>query len=88
MNERKAVGGIICDLQKAFDYVNHNILLTELELYGVTGRTLQLIKSYLEGRYQKVVLDNNYPDSASYWGEVRHGVPQGSILVHCFSYFT
>jgi hypothetical protein len=27
-----------------------------------------------------VVLDNNFPDSASYWGEVKHGVPQGSIL--------
>jgi hypothetical protein len=49
-------------------------------LYGVTGRALQLIKSHLEGRCQKVVLDNNFPDSASYWGEVKHGVLQGSIL--------
>jgi hypothetical protein len=80
MNERKAAGGIFCDLQKAFDCVNHNILLTKSEFYGVTGRTLQLIKSYLEGRYQKVVLDNNFPDSTSYWGEVKHSVPQGSIL--------
>jgi hypothetical protein len=80
MNERKVGGGIFCDLQKAFDCVNHNTLLNQLEFYGVTGRTLQLIKSYLEGRYQKVVLDNNFLDSASYWGEVKHGVPQGSIL--------
>jgi hypothetical protein len=80
MNERKVVEGIFCDLQKAFDCVNDNILLAKLEFYGVTGRTLQLIKSFLEGRYQKVVLDNNFPDSASYWGEVKHGVPQGSIL--------
>jgi hypothetical protein len=58
MDERKEVGGIFCDLQKVFDCVNHNILLTKLKFYGVTGRTLRLIKSYLEGRYQKVVLDN------------------------------
>jgi hypothetical protein len=36
--------------------VNQNILLTKLEFYGVTGTTLKLIKSYLEGRYQKVIL--------------------------------
>jgi hypothetical protein len=34
----------------------------------------------MEGRFQEVVLDNNFPDSASYWGELKHGVPQGSVL--------
>jgi hypothetical protein len=79
MNERKAVGGIFCDLQKAFDCVNHNILLTKLEFSGVTGTILKLIKSYLEGGYQKVILDN-LPNSNADWGEIRHGVPKGSIL--------
>jgi hypothetical protein len=80
MNERKVVGCIFCDLQKAFDCVNHNILLTKLEFSGVTGTTLKLIKSCLEGRYQKVILEDNLPNSNSDWGEIRHGVPRGSIL--------
>jgi hypothetical protein len=80
MNERNGVGDIFCDLQKALDCVNHNILLTKLEFYGVTGTILKLIKSYLEGSYQKVILDNKLPISSSNWGEIRHGAPQGSIL--------
>jgi hypothetical protein len=59
--------------------LNHSILLTKLKFYGITG-THKLIKSYLEGRYQRVVLNNNSPESYSNWDEITHGVPQGSIL--------
>jgi hypothetical protein len=76
MNERKVVLSIFCDLQKAFDCANHKILETKLEFYGITGSVLKLIKSYLEGRYQTVILDNNLPNSNSDWGEIRQGVPQ------------
>jgi len=62
------VGGIFCNLQKAFDYVNHNILLTKLELYGITETAHEWIKSYLEGRYQRVVSNNISLDSYSNWG--------------------
>jgi len=58
MNNNQLVGGIFCDLQKAFDCVNHNILLEKLELYGVEGKLKTLIESYLTGRYQGVALDN------------------------------
>jgi hypothetical protein len=88
LNERMVVEGIFCYLQKVSDCINHNILLTKLEFYGVTGTTLKLIKSYLEGRYQKVILDGDLPNSNSGWGEIRYGVPQAQYLVHCFSYFT
>jgi hypothetical protein len=66
MKERKVVGGIFCNLQKA----NHNILLIKLEFYGVAGTILTLIKSYLEHRYQKVILGNNLPNFNSDWREI------------------
>jgi hypothetical protein len=56
LNNRMMVGGIFCDLHKAFDSVNRNILLTKLEFYGITGPSLKLIKSYLYGRYKSVIL--------------------------------
>ena len=80
LNKRLMVGGIFCDLQKAFDCVNHNIWLTKLELYGITGITYKLIKSYLQGRHQRVVLKNHSSGLCSNWGEITQGVPQGSIL--------
>jgi hypothetical protein len=45
LSNRMMVGGIFCDLQKAFECVNHNIqvLLTKLEFYGITGTSLKLI---------------------------------------------
>ena len=57
LNNRMMVEGIFCNLQKAFDCVNHNILLTKLEFYGITGITYKLIKSCLQGRYQREVIN-------------------------------
>jgi len=54
------VGGIFFDLQKVFGCITHDILLNKLEFYGITGGFFQLIKTYLQGRYQRVVLNNNY----------------------------
>jgi hypothetical protein len=68
------VEGIFCD-----------ILLTKLEFYGVTDTSPKLIKSYLEGRYQRGILNNNSPDSCSNGGEIKHGVSQVGPLL---SYFT
>jgi hypothetical protein len=59
------VGGIFCDLQKAFDCVSHDVLIKKLEFYGITGKFNALIKSYFKERYQKVNLDNNSLDSIS-----------------------
>jgi len=53
LNYKLLVGGIFCDLQKAFVCVNHDTLL----LYGISGKANNLIKSYLQGRYQRVLVD-------------------------------
>jgi len=58
LNNRLIVGDIFCNVQKAFDCVNHNILLSKLEFYRITGITYKLLKSYLKRRYQRVVLSN------------------------------
>jgi hypothetical protein len=58
MNNKCVVGGIFCNLEKAFDCVDHNILLEKLQFYGIVGKFQALIKSYFSGRYQKVFIDN------------------------------
>ena len=65
MNINPLVGGIFCDLQKAFDCVNHKILLEKLEFNGVDGKFKALNESYLTGRYQSVALDNITDNSNS-----------------------
>jgi hypothetical protein len=59
LNTTKTVGGIFCNLKKALDYVDRVILLTKLKFYGITGRMYDLIKSYLQDRYQQVVIHSN-----------------------------
>ena len=67
---------VFLDLKKAFDTVNHEILLRKLELYGITGSALALIQSYLSDRTQKCQL----ADKMSSERNVKCGIPQGSIL--------
>jgi hypothetical protein len=81
VNSKHTFGGIFCDLSKTFDGVNHRILLSKLECYGIRGTFETLIKSYLMERYQRVpIKDKNNTINYSNRELVRHGVPQGSIL--------
>lgn len=66
----------LCDLSKAFDCVNHALLLHKLEFYGITGPALSLIRSYLDNRVQCVSCDG----ATSNFRKIEYGVPQGSIL--------
>jgi len=68
--------GVFIDLKKAFDTINHNILINKLERYGIRGVVLHWVKSYLRGRKQFVKLGEY---SSSYL-DITCGVPQGSVL--------
>ena len=68
--------GVFIDFSKAFDTVNHQLLLSKFQIYGVRGLPLALIKSYLSNRMQYVA----YGDVSSSCRNVNIGVPQGSCL--------
>lgn len=68
--------GIFLDQTKAFDVVNHNILLEKLNNYGIRGTANAWFSSYLSNRRQMVQIDSQNSD----YLQVKCGVPQGSLL--------
>ena len=56
-------GSIVCGLEKAFNSVNHDILLSKLPYYGIGGKAKLLLESYLTNRYQRVLITNSYLNS-------------------------
>ena len=75
--DNKGYGGaILMDLSKAFDTLNHYLLIAKLHAYGFSRNALMLIKSYLSNRWQRTKINNSY----SSWIELLRGVHQGSIL--------
>ena len=75
MNQNQMVGGIFCDLEKAFNSVNHEILFKKIQFYGIGGKIKMLIQSYFINRYQNVICNTN----SSTWEKICCGVPQGLI---------
>ena len=67
---------IFLDLSKAFDTVAHQILLHRLELAGIRGKALEVFRSYLQDRTQKVRIGETLSNVKT----VEFGVPQGTVL--------
>ena len=76
LDKREQCIAVYLDLSKAFDTINHGILLKKLEYYGIRGKVLEWFKSYLYHRRQ-------YVEYKVVQSEIKHseyGVPQGSVL--------
>ena len=76
LDNGQLVGVVLIDLSKAFDSINHDLLLCKMDHYGIRGMEKRWFQSYLSDRKQRVVVDGE----VSSWGSVKTGVPQGSIL--------
>ena len=76
LDNGQLIGVVLVDFQKAFDLVDHKILLEKLNVYNLSEDSLNWFSSYLQNRTQQVSVNNVLSDQIS----IFYGVPQGSIL--------
>ena len=76
LDKKHIAGALLTDLSKAFDCLNHELLIAKLEAYGFNETYLLYIFSYLSGRKQRTKVNNHF----SNWSDITSGIPQGSIL--------
>ena len=76
INKRKCTTSVFIDLAKAFDTVNHEILLKKLKILGIQGNLITLLGNYLTNRKQTTTINNRSSNERN----ITCGVPQGSIL--------
>ena len=74
--EKNIAIGLFLDLSKAFDTINHKILISKMYHYGIRGNVFKWFESYLSNRKQYVSIDN----CNSQFQYINVGVPQGSVL--------
>ena len=80
LDSGKFACGIFIELQKAFDTVDHSILLKKLEHYGIKGLVINLFGFYLTGRTQYTAVNGFDLE----YGDRKYGVPQGSVFLVYF----
>jgi hypothetical protein len=82
LNNKLIVGGIFFDLEKAFDCLNHDVLLSKLKFYGINGISRSWFASYLHNRYMRFQITDLGLNQTSFctWKKITDGVSQGSVL--------
>ena len=83
LDKGKKNGTIFMDLSKAFDTLNHNLLLTKLNAHGFSFNAIKYIQSYLLEQYQKVNINSYFRELC----KLPLGVPQCSILGSLFLFY-
>ena len=76
LDKHNIAGALLTDLSKAFDCLNHELLIAKLDAYGFHYPALKFILSYLTDRTHRTKVNNSF----SPWADIKSGVPQGSIL--------
>jgi len=76
LDKGNVAGAVFLDLKKAFDTVNHNILISKLSKFNLSKKSLSWFESYLKGREQCVVING----VRSTFLEIKTGIPQGTVL--------
>jgi hypothetical protein len=82
LHNKNIVGGLFCDLEKAFDSVNYDVLLSKMKCYVISGVANKLMESYLQNRQQRVIINTHKYSTGHFskWNKVQHVVLQGSVL--------
>ena len=76
LDKKGFASAMLMDLSKAFDTIDHSLVIAKLHAYGFSLKSLKLIHNYLSDRWQRVKIDSYFSD----WTELSQGVPQGSVL--------
>ncbi len=87
LNNILLVGGIFCDLHKAFDCVNHDILLSKIDFYGISGKANNLITSCLHDRCQRLLVHLDSKNHCSEWESVTDEFHRDPYLVPCSFFY-
>ena len=69
-------GAVLMDLSKAFDTLNHDLLIAKLDMYGFDKQAWRLISSYLSKRWQRTKINQSFTS----WVELLQGVPQRTVV--------
>ena len=76
LDNKGYIGAVLMNMSKAFDTINHELLIAKLHACGLRKDSLKIVLSYLSGRWQRTKIKRSFNS----WSELLQGVPQRSIL--------